>query len=117
MTPSHFRVLAEQVAAWRPRAKMALQAGDRCMRLLEGLDALRRPEPFMGFCEASAALENSAVTDHPGCQLLMQARKSALAIRAEHVMTDGLTGPALGEALRAERVRAIAKLLGNGTDG
>ncbi len=117
MTPSHFRLLAEQLAAWRPRAKAALQEGDRCMRLLEGLDALRRPEPFMGFCEASAALENRTVSDHPGCQLLMQARENALAVRAEHVMTDGLTGPAVGEALRGERVRAIAKLLGNGTDG
>ena len=42
------------------------------MELLEGLDALRRDEPFNGFCEAAAALEGSAAADHPACQLLQQ---------------------------------------------
>lgn len=110
-TPTQFRVLAERLVTWRPLAKGALQDAERCMDLLEGLDALRRPEPFGGFCEAAAALEASTADNHPACRLLSEARTTVLAIRAEPIVAAGLTGPAIGEALRAQRISALRDVL------
>ena len=79
------------------------------MELLEGLDALRRDEPFNGFCEA-AALEGSAAAEHPACQC--DGPGAALAVRADAIVAAGVTGPAVGEALRAERITTLAGVLG-----
>ena len=81
------------------------------MALLEGLDALRRPEPFDGFCEAAAALESDTPTQHPSCIALQHAKTAANAVRAQSLLATGLTGPALGEALREARIKAIATVL------
>jgi len=110
--PNQYQNLAEGLATWRPRTKAALGNAEGCMELLEGLDALRRDEPFNGFCEAAAALEGSAAAEHPACQLLRQAREAALAVRADAIVAAGVTGPAVGAALRAERITTLAGVLG-----
>ena len=76
------------------------------MELLEGLDALRRDEPFNGFCEAAAALEGSAAAEHTACHLLRQAREAALAVRADAIVAAGVTGPAVGAALQRQLAAA-----------
>ena len=81
------------------------------MSLLDGLDALRRPEPFDGFCEAAAALESDTSAKHPSCIALQQAKDAANTVRAQTLLETGLTGPALGKALRESRVEAIAAVL------
>ena len=81
------------------------------MSLLEGLDALRRPEPFDVFCEAAAALESDTSAKHPSCIALQQAKEAANTVKAQTLLETGLTGPALGKALRESRVEAIAAVL------
>lgn len=109
--PNHFRDLADRLTTWRPRTKEALRDPDGCMTLLEGLDALRRPEPFDGFCEAAAALESDTPAKHPSCIALQQAKEAANEVKARTLLESGLTGPALGKAIREARVAAIATVL------
>ena len=109
--PNQFRDLAERLTTWRPQTKQALRDPNECMALLEGLDALRRPEPFDGFCEAAAALESDTSAKHPSCIALQQAKQAANTVKAQTLLETGLTGPALGKALRESRVEAIASVL------
>ena len=74
---NQYQNLAEGLATWRPRTKAALGNAERCMELLEGLDALRRDEPFNGFCEAAAAWRERSGRA-PACHLLRQARRLPL---------------------------------------
>ena len=79
------------------------------MTLLMGLDALRRDEPFEGFCDAILAMEQRTPEAEQSIALLEAARTAAQAVRATDVAHEGVTGPDLGAAIRAaqiERIRA-----------
>ena len=76
------------------------------------VDALRRPERFEDFlaaCEADAGGRlGRAGTPYPQATLLRAARSAAAAIDVSTILARGLTGEALGDAIRQERARAIA---------
>ena len=84
------------------------------LKLLERLDALRRPErlaPFLLACEADKRGRlGLGESDYPQAGYLRAAHAAAAAVTAQPLLDAGLSGPALGERLRAERVRAIAAL-------
>ncbi len=125
--PNSYRELAAKVAEWRPQTKTALIDPEQTMALLESIDALRRDEPFLGFCETLAALEGQTPQEHPACQMLFAAQKAAKAISAGDVINresvaegdsnaaddvkQKLTGPEIGRAIRARRVAEIGKVL------
>jgi len=84
------------------------------LSLLEAFDALRRPqrlEPFLVACSADKRgrlhHENDA---YPQAGFLRAARDAALAVTAQPFVERGLTGIAIGEAMRRARVEAIAAL-------
>lgn len=85
------------------------------LRLLESFDALRRSEPFeaaLTACEAdSRGREGFAERAYPQAALLRSARDVAASISARQVAAEGLSGPALGEAIRKARIRSIAAML------
>jgi tRNA nucleotidyltransferase (CCA-adding enzyme) len=81
------------------------------MALLEALDALRRDEPFTGFCDTLAALEGTSAAQHPALQQLAAAKATAAQITIQHIDVAGLTGAAIGNALRSARQHAIAEVL------
>ena len=110
--PNHYRHLAEKLCHWRPLAKAALSDADRCLELLRGLDALRRDTLFEDFLEVLAALEGTRANAHPSCQLLRTACSAAQSVKASDYADTGLTGPALGEAIRSGQVDAIGAVLG-----
>ena len=79
------------------------------MTLLMGLDALRRNEPFEGFCDTLLAMEQRAPEAGQSIALLQAARSAAQAVKATDVAHAGVTGPDLGAAIRSaqiERIRA-----------
>jgi len=84
------------------------------LELLEQSDALRRPERFAQLLTVCAAdqrgRDGHAEDACPQAAWLQRARVAAAAVTAAQVMREGLSGPALGEALRQARVRAIAVL-------
>jgi tRNA nucleotidyltransferase (CCA-adding enzyme) len=82
--------------------------------LFEQLDAFRRPErleQFLLVCEADKrgrlGLQDEA---YPQSVFLRETYAAAANVAAKPFVDQGLTGPAIGEAVRAERVRAIAAL-------
>ena len=109
--PSAFTLLAARVSGERPKVKAALKDGHRCMALLTALDALRREEPFEGFCETLVALEQTSSDVQTAIDRLRSARNAAQRVRAADFADHGLEGPELGAAIRAAQIERINALL------
>ena len=111
--PTAFRELAEIVARYHGLCHRAAELRPATvLRLLEGCDALRRPErfeQFLGACEADLkgrdGLEDAP---YPQAALLRRAQAAAAAVQPQALIDQGLSGAALGEKLRELRVAAIA---------
>ena len=110
--PRRFALLATKVSAWRAGIKTALRDAEACATLLAGLDALRRDEPFEGFCNTLLAMEQNAPEAGQSIALLQAARTAAQAVKATDVAREGLTGPDLGAAIRAAQIERIRATLG-----
>lgn len=98
-------LLAHRAAELRPETQLSL---------FEKLDAFRKPQrlqQFLTACEADAR-GRLGHTDkpYPQADLLRAAFDAACAIKAAPFVAQGLQGPAIAEAMRKERVRAIAAL-------
>jgi tRNA nucleotidyltransferase (CCA-adding enzyme) len=111
--PRRFTLLATKVSAWRAEVKAALRDAESCAALLTGLDALRRDEPFEGFCDTLLAMEQNAPEAERSIQLLREARTAARAIKATDVAHEGLAGPNLGAAILAAQIERIRATLGS----
>ena len=109
--PNSYTHLAERVSAWRPKLKTALRDAEACMNLLKALDALRRDEPFTGFCEALMALEQNSGDAVATIALLKNARQAARGVTAADFAARGIEGPALGAAIQAGQIERIATVL------
>ena len=110
--PNAYTALAARVSNWRPKVKTALKDAETCMNLLKALDALRREEPFTGFCETLSALEQQSPEAQAAIERLQDARAAAASIKAADFAGQALEGPALGAAIQAAQVDAIAEVLG-----
>ena len=79
--------------------------------LIERCGGLRQPEridQLVLVCEADKRGRlGSSESDYPQAKSLCAARDAALAVQARDVMREGLSGPALGEALKKARIAAI----------
>jgi tRNA nucleotidyltransferase (CCA-adding enzyme) len=111
--PNDYRNLALLVAEYHNQCHRALSlAPEPLLAMLEAADAFRRPERLDAFllaCEADArgraGLES---VPYPQADRVRRARDAAAAIGAAPFVRQGLTGPAVGEAIRRGRVQAIA---------
>jgi tRNA nucleotidyltransferase (CCA-adding enzyme) len=111
--PTSFRELAEIVARYHGLCHRARELRPATLlKLLEGTDALRRPERFEKFllaCEADmkgrTGLEDAS---YPQAGLLRRALAAAAAVDPEPLVAEGLKGEALRERLRARRIEAVA---------
>ena len=110
--PGRFALLATKVSAWRAGIKTALRDAEACATLLAGLDALRRDEPFEGFCDTLRAMEQNTPEAVQSIALLQAARAAAQAVKATDVAHEGVTGPDLGAAIRAAQIERIRATLG-----
>ena len=109
--PNAYALLATRVTEGRSRIKTALKDSGQCMALLKALDALRREEPFEGFCETLVALEQNSADAQKAIDLLQRARDAAQQVKAANFADRGVTGPELGAAIQAAQVEAIDALL------
>jgi len=118
--PTECRELAEVVAREHGNVHRSEELNAAAvLRLLERCDALRRPERFdeaLLACECDAR-GRAGKEDEPYPQRprLAAAMRAALSVDttpvAEAAVARGLSGPAIGEAVRETRVRAIADAL------
>ena len=109
--PRRYRELAVAVARHHGSVHRAEELKPSTVyKLIEAVDAVRRPERFENFllaCEADArgrlGLENRP---YPQAQALRTALDAALKVRVED-LEGAAQGPALGERLRERRIEAI----------
>lgn len=84
------------------------------LRLLERLDAFRRPErldPFLLACQADRRGRLGREDEpYPQAEFLRRAHAGAAAVSARVFVERGLEGPAIAQAVHAERVKRITEL-------
>jgi len=113
--PTEHATLAELVCREHLNVHRAFELKpSTVLRLLTSLDALRRPERLSLFLAACAADKRGRLGHqddaYPQAGYLQRARDAAAAVRSESIVAQGLQGPAIGEAMTAARVAAIAAL-------
>jgi tRNA nucleotidyltransferase (CCA-adding enzyme) len=113
--PTEHATLAELVCREHLNAHRAFELKpSTVLRLLSSLDALRRPERLSLFLAACAADKRGRLGHqedaYPQAGYLQRARDAAAAVRSDALLAQGLQGPAIGEAMTAARVAAIAAL-------
>ena len=114
--PTDYRHLAELTARWHGLVHRAMELRPKTiLDLFERCDALRRPERFRDFlvaCEADFRGRTGWETRaYPEAELLASALDAALAVSLSAEERHGLSGEAIGEALRRKRIAAIGSSL------
>jgi len=110
--PNDYRRLAAKVSQWHLHCHRAFDLrADTILRLLNGLDAFRRPldfEDFLLVCEADArgrtGLEDRP---YPGPEFLNACLEAALSIDSGALAKEMSDGEAIREAIQSARVEAI----------
>lgn len=113
--PTEHAALAELVCREHLNVHRAFELKpSTVLRLLTSLDALRRPERlslFLAACEADKRGRLGHQDDaYPQAAYLQRACDAAATVRSESFVAQGLQGPAIGDAMAAARVAAIAAL-------
>lgn len=111
--PGAYRELGVIVARYHGWCHRALELKpSTVLKLLEGVDAFRRPERFEQFllsCEADLRGRDGREQEpYPQAERLRRARTAAAAVDPRPLLDEGASGEALGERIRELRVRAIA---------
>ncbi|EIM03292.1 multifunctional CCA tRNA nucleotidyl transferase/2'3'-cyclic phosphodiesterase/2'nucleotidase/phosphatase [Rhodanobacter thiooxydans] len=113
--PTEHATLAELVCREHLNVHRALELKPATvLKLLGALDALRRParlELFLAACEADKRGRRGHEHDaYPQADYLRAARTAAAAVESADFVARGLAGPAIGKAMEAARIHAIAAL-------
>ena len=115
--PERVLELCTLVQGWTAERIVETAASpEALMRSIEALDAIRRPERLERFVDALAPLAAGREDAVRALRSLTAARSAAAAVQARALAATGLEGRALGEALRARRVVAIADAATRGED-
>ncbi len=113
--PGEYRDLALVTARFHGQCHSALELRPRTvLRLLNALDAFRRPqrlERFLLACEADfRGRPGYDIKDYPQADRLRRAHAAAAAISGGALRDEGFEGRALGAELNRRRIAAIAAL-------
>ncbi|NID17441.1 multifunctional CCA addition/repair protein [Luteibacter yeojuensis] len=111
--PAEYAFMAEMVCKHHLNAHMALELKPATIfRLLEGLGSLRRPARLETFLLACMADKRGRLggedAAYPQADFLRACREAAASITSQPFVAKGLTGPAIGEAMKKAQVNAIA---------
>lgn len=112
--PNEYRDLAVRVAKYHLIAHRAQELrASTVLRLLEGLDAFRRPERverFLLACEADMRGRKGREHDaYPQADILRRAFAAARSVVSADAVARGLSGEALGVEIRKQRIEAIRR--------
>ena len=113
--PVDYRELAELASLWHGQAHRAKELRPRTiLKMLEGCDALRRPQRFRELlvaCEADyRGRGGRRHRPYPQAELLRRAQDAALAATLPAADREGLAGEEIGEKLRRRRLEALRAL-------
>lgn len=120
--PGRCRELAVPVARYHGVCHRAAELRPKTLlKILDALDAFRRPDRLNDFliaCEADARGRKGLETSpYPQADIFRVARAAATEVTAEQFVRDGIKGPAIGESIRREQITVIGKALGHATGG
>ena len=112
--PQDFRDLAVMSARWHGHVHKVLEMRPTTvLKVLEALDALRRPQRFehvLLVCEADArgrlGFEDCA---YPQADVMRRALAAIKAVSVQPLLAQGLSGAALGQALARARLQALTE--------
>jgi tRNA nucleotidyltransferase (CCA-adding enzyme) len=115
--PNGYRELAVLAARHHAVVHRAAELrADTMLKLFETTDAFRRPERFTELllaCESDARGRTGLETKpYPQAAYLQRARDAAAAVTLSDEERAGLQGTAIGEKIRAKRLKAIADVKG-----
>jgi len=110
--PNRFRDLAVPVARYHGISHRAAELRPQTiLKVLEALDAFRRPQrldEFLAACAADARGRTGHENDaYPQAEIFTTALKAACGVQASELAESGLTDKALGAAIRNSRIAAI----------
>ena len=113
--PAQFRDLAVMTARHHTHVHRARELRPATvLKLLEECDAFRRGERFASMllaCECDARGRTGLEANpYPQREYLLRAHAAAAAAQLTTAERDGLEGPAIGEALRAQRLAALTRM-------
>jgi len=116
--PNTFKELALAVCEFHTHSHRALALTPKTLlKMLQRLDAFRRPERFEQFCLCcqADARGRTGFEQHPYPQAayLLAARSALDAIDTQAIAATGVTGAAFGEALHKQRLTILKKLREN----
>ena len=110
--PQEFRDLAVLSARWHGHVHKVMEMRPATvLKVLDGVDALRRPQRFEQFllvCEADArgrlGFEDD---DYPQADVMRRAFAAMKSVSVQTLLAQGLSGAALGQALARARLQAL----------
>ncbi|MFK8330460.1 multifunctional CCA addition/repair protein [Pseudomonas sp. BJa5] len=110
--PRECQELALLVGEYHTHCHRALELkASTLLELLQSFDVYRRPqrfEEFIAACEMDArGRKGLEQRDYPQADYLRGAAAAARAVQVQPLVQQGLTGQALGEALKGERLKAL----------
>ena len=113
--PNHYCRLGQNTSAWHLQAHRAMTLKPATLvRLFERLDAFRRPqdlEPFILACQADAqGRKGFEQAPYPQADYLRKAFQAAAQVSAAAIVAAGKRGQAVGDELKARRIRALRDL-------
>ena len=113
--PAEHAALAEHACRFHLDMHRAFELRpETLLSILERIDAFRRPEriaPFLLACEADKRGRLGSENAHyPQAEYVRAAHAAAAAVQATQFVEQGLTGPAIGDAVRKARTQAIAEV-------
>lgn len=114
--PKDIQTLAVKVAEYHTHMHLLMELKPKTiLKVLEALDAFRKPEQFEQYLIASEAdfrgrpgYENA---DMPNVDIFKQCYKVSKAISAKAIVAQGLAGKAVSEMLSKQRIEAIGELM------
>lgn len=112
--PKAYRELAVAVTRYHLHYHRAAELRpDTLLKTLQALDAFRRPERFQQFllaCEADSRGRPGYEDKHfEQSGILRRALAAAAGVSTEELLSEGISGPALGEVLNQRRLGAIRR--------
>ncbi len=113
--PKDYRDLAVACAQYHSHCHRAFELTPKTLaKTLQAIDAYRRPQRFELFllcCEADARGRQGRETDgYPQADYFRQALKTCQKIEPKQLVTEGLSGKALGQELHRRRIEALKDL-------
>ena len=110
--PQEFRDLAVMSARWHGHVHKVMELRPATLlKVLEAVDALRRPQRFEQFllvCEADARGRTGFEdVDYPQADVMRRAFAAIKAVSVQPLLAQGLSGAALGQALARARLQTL----------